>query len=456
MKLRDYQQNAIHSVIEKIGRPGRKINPLIIAPTGAGKSLIIAGLVAQLPNLQILIITPRIKLLQQNAALIDGAGILSGKLGNDTGQHHRVICGTYQTLIKRHFERPQLIIVDEAHLVPEHDSQFSRLLDQYPGVQIVGLTATPFRKKQMIYEGDNRRWTKIFDIDMPTLIGAGYLVPPVSFKTLSALINDTDSDEDLITEILPELMFQLKKINRSKVLVFCKNVNNVNLCHDELKKIMSDWTILKIHSHMTVNDQNESYELFEQCQNGILINCSMLTTGVDLPSVDAIVILRRISSIALYVQIVGRGLRVSQNKTECAIFDYGYNSRYGYIDNIVLDKDFLKLGTSGIRTKTCDQCGAINNVNSKKCSYCSYFFHLKHVLSDFANGDRLLSNNLRLSVIMTVESVQQGNLFKHFFSLENEDTVIDFGRFSIQNKNYIGKRVVYEKIGPINKVLSIL
>lgn len=456
MKLRNYQQAAIHSTIEKIGRPGRKINPLIVAPTGAGKSLIIAGLVAQLPDLQILIITPRIKLLQQNAALIEGAGILSGRLGNDTGEDHRVVCGTYQTMVKRYFERPQLIIVDEAHLVPEHDSQFSRLLDRFPGVQVVGLTATPFRKKQLIYEGDSRRWAKIFDIDMPTLIKAGYLAPPVSFKTERTLINDDDTDEQLISVVLPELVRQVQQIGRSKVLVFCKNISHVKLCYEHLNAIMPGWSVLQIHSHMSVSEQEQSYQSFERCKKGVIVNCSMLTTGVDLPTVDTIVILRRISSIALYVQIVGRGLRVSPGKTDCAIYDYGYNNRYGYIDNIVMEKNYLKLGISGNREKSCDECGAMNNVNARKCLYCGHDFIFKHVLADHANGDSLLSANLRLSVIVSAESVNLGKSFKHLFYLENGETAVDFSNSSICPFLFVGKRIIYENFGTVNRKVNVL
>ena len=291
---------------------------------------------------------------------------------------------------------------------------------------------------------------------MPTLINSGYLVPPVSFKTERKCIEDDDTDEQLIKIVLPELVRKLHQIDRSKILVFCKNISHVQLCHKHLSELMPDWLITQIHSHLSVSKQDRAYLDFDQAEKSILINCSMLTTGVDLPFVDTIVILRRISSIALYVQIVGRGLRVSPGKTDCAIFDYGYNNRYGYIDNIIMDKNDLKQGKTGLQIKTCTECGALNNVNVRQCVYCGQEFNFKHVLSDHASGDSLLSNNLRLSLIVNAKSVKQKNVFKHVFYLENGETVIDFSKLAIDLCRFVGKRIVYEKLGTINRKVNIL
>lgn len=455
LRLRDYQVQAVRKVCAQLTRNDGHTNPLVIAPTGAGKSLIIAALVEQLTDSQCLVITPRIKLLEQNAALIDETGILSGRIGGDTGDNHRVICGTYQTLIRKKFKAPNVIIVDEAHLVPDEDSSYVELLNSFPEAQIVGLTATPFRKRQRIYEGDNRRWTKVFVIDINNLIERGYLVPPISFATRNVIVSDDATDFELTDRIIPELIQQLRTTSRKKVLVFCKNIDHVELCVKSLTHHAgSEWDIAGVHSQLPSSDIDSIYDKFQSGSRSILVNCSMLTTGVNFPAVDTVVILRKISSLALYIQIIGRGLRAFDGKTECAIFDFGHNHRYGFIDSPIFNEHKNKSGSGHGSSKQCDNCRALNDIQAKACRFCQHPFLFRHVLSSQSSSKHLLSTAIQVSVIERAESKSMGKTFEITCHLKNGDKAVLYSSKNIAPE-LPGKPATYESLNEMNRVLRI-
>lgn len=423
LSLRYYQEDAVRAAIKSIKRG---LNPLLLLPTGAGKSLIIAELTKRLSNKQILVVTPRIKLLQQNAKLIKGAGILSGKLGTDLGDKHRVLCGTYQTLINRDVVEPEIIIIDEAHLIPDDDSEYANLLARYPKALIVGLTATPFRGYSCIYEDSGSRWDMAYEIGLLELIEKDYLVPPKAFKTHIELDADTDSNEGLTKRILPTAANKLAELNRNKTLVFCRDIEHAEFVAAELTSLGNKAYF--IHSKMGVREQDEALRLFDdQSEPVFLTSCNMLTTGVDLPAVDSIILIRKISMGALYIQIIGRGLRVFKGKDYCAVLDYGKNiGRFGQLDAPNFLRDIDKKRGSGNRQKHCDNCDLILPLSANKCSHCGYEFQVKTVLNLESSNSKMLSIDLRQSRIISKSVTQAGGVWRVSYHLENGDKPFKF------------------------------
>ena len=93
---------------------------MVQMPTGSGKNKVIGALTRELKNLQILVITPRILLVKETRKDVDCHGVLSGSLGKDLGDQHKLIIGTYQTMIGQvDIQKPDVIFIDECHLVPE-------------------------------------------------------------------------------------------------------------------------------------------------------------------------------------------------------------------------------------------------------------------------------------------------------------------------------------------------
>ncbi len=424
MELRNYQKQAVKHVLIDLQKG---VNPLVVLPTGSGKSLVIAEL-CKIIDKQILVITPRVRLLEQNSRLIHGTGILSGNRGNDTGTHHSVICGTYQTLIRRDFKTPSLVIIDEAHLVPEDDSEYTALLNRFTDAQFIGLTATPFRGHKHIYGETKQRWRKCLEVNLISLIEQGYLVPPKAFKTSVSVDREHSSNEEITQEILPVAIEKLAQLDRQKTLVFCKSIEHAEFTTNELLYLGEK--AYCIHSNMTQKEHDYIYQSFINDSERVwLVNCNMLTTGVDLPSVDSLVILRKIQEGGLYIQIIGRGLRIAPGKDYCAVLDYGKNSsRFGLLDSPKFLRDFQRKGGNvTAKERHCPNCELLVSNHARQCSHCGFYFDIKPTIEVISNDNSLLSIDVRQSRIETIETQEEANnSIKLIYKLANGDRVLRF------------------------------
>jgi superfamily II DNA or RNA helicase len=143
---REYQQRAISAALKGLFNNSSK--DLIVIPTGGGKTLILTEIAEHAVNhdLKVLIITPRRELLDQISKSVGkiqsiSHGIMSGQIGYDTGEDHQAIVATSQTLIRRNnLVEPDLIIVDEAHLLPPN-SKTTEILHRFPKAKVIGLNA---------------------------------------------------------------------------------------------------------------------------------------------------------------------------------------------------------------------------------------------------------------------------------------------------------------------------
>jgi DNA repair protein RadD len=331
-KLRDYQKDAIEAAV-KNATP-RSLN-ILVMPTGSGKTAVICEIVNSFPDLQILIITPRIRLLEQLLAKLGLHGVLSSNLGNDLGDCHTVIAGTIQTIVKRgKIKRPDLIIIDECHLVPSN-GPYANFVRQYPNAAVIGLTATPYRGTDKITEC-GLRWNQIYSVPMSKLIEEKYLVPPRCMATVSKFFNDGDELKTLNSvtrQIIPNLTAAVASEARKKCLLFCVSIEHAELTC-ELLKSAGEKFVYVVHSRQSPRTQKDIIDNFENSsERAWLVNVALISIGVDLPAIDCIAILRDVSSFALLLQMIGRGLRLSLGKLDCLIYDFGGGTqRFGRID----------------------------------------------------------------------------------------------------------------------------
>lgn len=457
MILRYYQEDAVNAALRTLKMFK---HPLLIMPTGAGKSLVIAQL-CKLLEKQILVITPRIKLLDQNAALIPDCGILSASRGEDRGENHRVIVGTIQTLIRREFLSPEFIIIDEAHLIPGDDSEYEQLLKRFPDALFIGLTATPFKGDQLIYEHGSR-WTKSYDIGMIELIQKGYLVPPRAFKTSVTIDKDLYSDDDITRIILPTAIEKLRELKSQKTLVFCRDIEHAILTAELLRQ--NGETVFCIHSNLPSNQYDSIYNDFQASNSHAwLVNCNMVTTGVDL-NADSIVFLRKMVMGGLYIQCVGRGLRPFLNKTFCAILDYGGNvGRFGKIDSpkfLKYEADPRKLGGGKFlrADKSCRNCEMLTAITTRVCEHCGAEFPLKTTIDVVSSNSQMLSVDLRKGIIVSAKATKkENNTFLIKYSLDNGDSAIRFVSSNlIKSATELSGVAIYRVTNGISKIISIL
>src|SRR4051812_17763633 len=180
--LRDYQSVALDAIRAKLRSAVRSV--LLVAPTGSGKTTIAAEMIRGAVARQgaVLFLAHRKELIDQCSARLDGVGVEHGVI---MAGHRRVAPGcpvqvaSIPTLVKRldRLPRATLIVVDEAHHA--RAGTYGSVLGSYPGVPVIGLTATPWRL-------DNRGLGELFEdlvvASTPReLIAAGHLVPFTGF-----------------------------------------------------------------------------------------------------------------------------------------------------------------------------------------------------------------------------------------------------------------------------------
>ncbi|MCG6381453.1 DEAD/DEAH box helicase [Vibrio fluvialis] len=388
--LRPYQADSVKAVIHYFRQ--HSTPAVIVLPTGAGKSLVIAEL-ARLAKGRVLVLAHVKELVEQNHAKYEGYGlkgaIFSAGLGRkETDQ--QVVFASVQSVVRNldAFKNQfSLLVIDECHRVPDDKSSsyqkvITHLLELNPGMKVLGLTATPYRLGMgWIYQYHTRGLVRseeprffrdcIFELPIRYLLDERFLTParlidaPVLSYDFSQLKPANtgrykESEMDLVIEqskrATPQIVQQIIQLAADKqgVMVFAATVRHAQEILGLLPQGESDIVIGDTPSP----ERDAIIQRFKQRDLKFLVNVSVLTTGFDAPHVDLIAILRPTESVSLYQQIVGRGLRLSPGKTECLVLDYAGNTYDLYQPEV---GDPKPDSNSEIITIPCPACGFNNN-----------------------------------------------------------------------------------------------
>ena len=389
--LRDYQQEAVKA-LWKYWREGTGKAPVIVAPTGAGKSIIIAEVVSKIKEVarrpKILMITHVKELIEQN---LNELLTLNPELKVDIGiccaglkrwdTHQSIIFGSIATAKNHGFGKVDLMIVDEAHLIPRRDSSMygtliGQLQQSNPNFRLMGLTATPYRLDSgMLHEGEDAIFDGIaYDIGLIKLIKDGYLVKPITkykgeFKDLKTRAGEytPQSQADAIELKIPDIIDQIvESTNDLKTLIFLPSVDMAI----EVASYLGDRGLecAYVEGNMSIPERDDIINRFKLGELTHLTNCNILTTGSNIPDIECIVLLRATQSPGLYVQMVGRGLRTAPNKKQCLVLDFGGNAiRHGALASPkITDKEVKDI------VWVCPECDSINAPHLKICPECGY------------------------------------------------------------------------------------
>lgn len=352
-KLRPYQEEAVQSTIKHFQKENSPA--VIVLPTGAGKSLVIAEL-ARIAKGRVLVLAHVKELVEQNHAKYESydleAGIFSAGLSRKDIDH-KVIFGSIQSVANAgadFFQEFSLLIIDECHRVSmEGETQYfqviTKLRQTNPAICILGLTATPYRlgqgwiyqynaHKQDLKTDEERFFSKcIYELSIGYMIKNKFLTPPIKIDSPVACydfsnlelhnhrysqkeIENVLKDQKRITPSIIANIVEMAK-DREGVMIFTSSVAHA-------REIL---TLLPMGSALVTGEtdiamRDEIITDFKLKKIKFLVNVSVLTTGFDAPHVDVIAILRPTESVSLYQQIIGRGLRLSPGKTDCLVLDY--------------------------------------------------------------------------------------------------------------------------------------
>ena len=450
-KLRNYQQDAVNNALQYFRK--KRDPALIVLPTGAGKSLVIAEL-AKLARGRVLVLAHVKELVEQNHGKYESydltAGIYSAGL-NKRDTEHKVIFGSIQSVANAgedFFSDFNLVVIDECHRVSlDNDSQYSTVIKKLklnnPQICVLGLTATPYRLGLgWIYnfasDGETKteeeRFFKrcVFELPLDYMIRNKFLTVPIKvdipvtcydFSELTQkgrMYSNSDIEEilkgqrQLTPLIIKNVIDITEKYHRQGVMIFSSTVAHAK----DILSYLPEGEAEIILGDTDTGERDDLIAQFKEKKFKYLVNVSVLTTGFDAPHVDVIAILRTTESVSLYQQIIGRGLRLAEGKTDCFILDYtgmgfdiyspevsdkkpnensvpveiecpkcGFeNNFWGRVDNEgnieehygrkcrggIQNSDTFEIIPCGFlfRSKLCNKCGFENDITARQCKSC--------------------------------------------------------------------------------------
>jgi DNA repair protein RadD len=429
LTLRPYQRDGIDALYEYWGQGGG--NGLLVYPTGAGKSLVLAAIVqellAQYPGMRIGVVTHVRELILQDyqelMRLWPGApaGVYSAGLGRrDTSQ--RIIFAGIQSAWKKTKEIGafDLLLIDEAHLISRstdttYGKFISALREMSPEMRVVGLTATPYRLDSgRLDDGGDALFEKIiYEARLGDLIDAGYLAPLIS-KGMSEIdvssvskrggefvagdLERAVNDDGIVRAAVAELVAYGG--DRRAWLVFCAGVKHASHVRDEI--VSHGITCEAITGDMDSGQRDSIINRFRAGEIRCLTSVGVLTTGFNVPHVDLVGMMRPTLSTGLFVQQVGRGFRTAPGKDNCLVLDWAGNvRRHGPVDLIEIkpNRGGKKEGgvtVDTVRAKECPTCKSLAALNAQTCAFCGHEWTLDKARHDAEADDvAILSRDLR-------------------------------------------------------------
>lgn len=384
-------------------------NPVLVLPTGTGKSVIIAYIIQHAvktwDNIRVLMLTHVGELVKQNAGKLSSIwpeadiGICSATLGHKDTENS-IIFGNVQSvapLLKRDanaFGVRNLIVIDECHMLSEDEnSQYRQVIAALkklrPQMRVLGLSATPYRMKGgYLTEQKNAVFTDIvYDLNsqFERLIKEGYLAPVTTLKTKPHVdltgvgtragdykldeLQKACGDDAMLKNSLVEVV--KRSSGRRAWIVFIAGIENCNK-YAQLLREMSV-SAYAVNSSFSAEENATKIEAFRKGEIRCLVSADQLTTGFDVPQVDLIAMLRPTKSPGLYVQMIGRGLRPAEGKKDCLVLDFARNiERLGPINNPFIRARTEKKASSKQQApvRSCPGCQAYIPVQATVCPHC--------------------------------------------------------------------------------------
>jgi len=377
-KLYDYQHGAIDKIFQRIQENPNEYNLLYQLPTGGGKTVIFSEIARQYiesNHHKVLILTHRIELSKQTSNMLTEFGVKNKIIDSSVKEvtnegKYSCFVAMVETLNNRIKENKAdlddigLVIVDEAHY-----NSFRKLFKHFERCFILGVTATPLSSNINLPMHDIYQ-DLIVGEKISSLIEKGFLAKAdvYSFNVnLSSLKIGANGDYTVKSseELYTQNVMQSKLLNAyestsqgKKTLIFNNGIHTSRHVYEVFKK--AGYNVMYIDNTNTKEERKRILNWFKNTPDAILTSVGILTTGFDEPSIESIIINRATKSLALYFQMIGRGSRVVENKSEFLVVDLGNNvARFGnwtdevdwqfifknpnfFLENLISDEDIQK------------------------------------------------------------------------------------------------------------------
>ena len=336
IKLFDYQED-MKERIEKALRLHRSV--MAQMPTGTGKTYLLTAVidsfVSNNPMEKVWIVAHRRELVSQIDETV--RKFHSYSASNTSSLLSSVKAVSIQWLSKHYDEieeEPGMIVIDEAHHALA--KTYKEMWERFPNAKFLGLTATPCRL-------NGKGFTDLFDVlvqswDVPEFISKGRLATYdfVSIKSdgmtqrLIDSLQKRGADGDYQNKEMDMLLNKKPSIERlyQSLEEFGKDrkgiVYAINISHaQKITKLYQEHGVkaIAIDSKTPAAERQQDIEAFKKGDIQVLVNVDIFSEGFDCPDVEFVQLARPTLSLAKYLQMVGRGLRVAKGKKNCVIID---------------------------------------------------------------------------------------------------------------------------------------
>lgn len=356
-ELRDYQRQAVNAAVDFFQSP-TKGGGLIVLPTGAGKSLVIANIAYKL-DAPVLIFQPSKEILEQNYNKLLSYGVLDAGIFSASFNSKTVRKVTFATIgsvknNKDYFRKFRYAIIDECHLVNAEDGMYKDFIKTIQ-CKVVGLTATPYRLYSSRLYGSMLRFITrttprifthvIYNVQVRDLLSRGYLAPLNYYQlpivnTSKLTLNSTGADytDQSVRNHYKEVGFsgelisvinRLLTAGRRSILVFTRFIEEA----EALARALGSKAAV-VTGDTPANMRDSILRTFKSGRINVVANVGVLTTGFDFPELDTVVLARPTMSLALYYQMVGRAIRPHPGKIGWVVDVCGNYKRFGRVDSL--------------------------------------------------------------------------------------------------------------------------
>lgn len=346
-ELYGYQKDALKEIFERFDTAPQDYHLLYQLPTGGGKTVIFSEIVRRYIekfNKKVLVLTHRIELSKQTSKMLVEFGV-KNKIINSTANledqdDFHCFVAMVETLKNRlnddklDISDIGLVIVDEAHY-----NSFTKIFKFFHDSFILGVTATPLSSniKLPMYENYQELFVgeSIQDLIESEYLAKGNMYSyNVGLTSLEVGANGdytVKSSEDLYTntDMLSKLIAAYEETAKGKkTLIFNNGINTSIQVYHAFKK--AGYPIAHLDNTNTRKEREFILKWFHKTPNAIITSVSILTTGFDEPSIEAIILNRATKSLTLYYQMIGRGSRIFGSISEFDVIDLGNNfHRFG-------------------------------------------------------------------------------------------------------------------------------
>jgi superfamily II DNA or RNA helicase len=290
---------------------------------------------------------------------------------------------TLNNQIKRGLDLGQydLLVIDEAHI-----GNFRKVLEGFKGF-VIGATATPVSNPPLKDSYNDI----VCPVGIESLIEQGWLAVPNTYAMHPVDTSKLATARGEYTEQSLDDAFNRPKVYEGvvqefvkgwadkKAIVFCVNISATINTAEAFAKELGAARVYAVHSKQSPQERTALIDQFTASRDGVLVNCGIATTGFDCPDIEVVVVNRATKSVALWLQMVGRASRRTEQKEAFTILDFGENvTRLGFWQE---PRDWAQIflhpkkkGEGVAPVKDCPACGFVAYASARICANCGAEF----------------------------------------------------------------------------------